>query len=450
MNEKNKALPNSQHSERAIINEQYKDKDIQSLLKDELQAKAKQAEENQIPFPVSVLPEPLSSFVREVSEVYSVPPEFPACAVLCAVSASVQKKIHLHNGKYINYPQLWLMLVAPPGVGKSEPLSLAFRKLTEWDKTSYEKYQEQMDNWKTECATARKDKSAEPTKPTYRQYLINDFTPESLYSTMFQNEYSITLFRDELSGWFSDFGRYNKNGEIQHYLSMFTNKDFKITRKTQEPQLISKPFISVAGSIQPEVLASALKNQSLIENGFASRFLFAYPKDIKKPHYSDKQVNQEVIGRYETLIEHLIKHIPHIDKSVELSIEAKKLYVNFVNAMTDKSNSTNENHIKAIYAKMEIHLLRIALILHIVEGVYNDELWMTYKIQAHTMQNAIEITKYFIRISLMLNDQNQISNFNLSDAIRLIEKEKGIVNKQAFADSIGVTRQYISKLCNQQ
>ena len=97
---------------------------------------------------------------------------------------------------------------------------------------------------------------------------------------------------------------------------------------------------------------------------------------------------------------------------------------------------------------MDIHLLRIVLILHIVEGVYDDVQWMTFKIQGNTMQYAINIVEYFISTSLMLYDQNNISNFNISDAIRLIEKEKGIANKQAFADSIGVTRQYISKLCN--
>ena len=264
---------------------------------------------------------------------------------------------------------------------------------------------------------------------------------------MFQNENSITLFRDELSGWFSDFGRYNKNGEVGHYLSMFNNSDLKINRKTQEPILIHKPFISVVGSIQPEVVSAILKNQSLIENGFASRFLFAYPKDIKKPYYSDKQVSQEVISRYDELIEHL-KRLPLIEKPVELSIEAKRLYVDFVNSLTDKSNKSTHNYIKAIYAKMDIHLLRIVLILHIVEGVYDDVQWMTFKIQGNTMQYAINIVEYFISTSLMLYDQNNISNFNISDAIRLIEKEKGIANKQAFADSIGVTRQYISKLCN--
>ena len=98
---------------------------------------------------------------------------------------------------------------------------------------------------------------------------------------------------------------------------------------------------------------------------------------------------------------------------------------------------------------MDIHLLRIALILFIVDSVYEDEVWKGNQILPDIMQRAIEIVNYFTSTSLMLYEQNHISNFNISDAIRLIEKEKGIVNKQAFAESIGVTRQYISKLCNQ-
>ena len=97
---------------------------------------------------------------------------------------------------------------------------------------------------------------------------------------------------------------------------------------------------------------------------------------------------------------------------------------------------------------MEIHVLRIAITLHIVEGVYNEELWTTYKIHGHTMQSAINISNYFIGTSLMLYNQNELSNFTVSDAIRLIDEKKGIGNKKAFADSIGVTRQFISKICN--
>ena len=159
------------------------------------------------------------------------------------------------------------------------------------------------------------------------------------------------------------------------------------------------------------------------------------------------QVNPFVLDKYYKLIEHLYM-LPTIEESVKLSVEAKRLYVDFSNSLTDKSNKSTENYIKAIYAKMDIHLLRIALILFIVDSVYEDEVWKGNQILPDIMQRAIEIVNYFTSTSLMLYDQNNISNFNISDAIRLIEKEKGIANKQAFADSIGVTRQYISKLCN--
>ena len=448
MEEQNKKAPsNPQNSEGAILNDQYKDININPLVDAEFHDIIEQAEVKQIPFPVTSFKEPLLSFITEIAGVYSVPPEFPACAALGAVSASLQKKINLYSGKYLNYPQIWLMLIAPPGVGKSEPLNLAFRKLAELDKNSFDIYNDSMGRWKSDCLLARKEKTVEPEKPNYRQHLINDFTPESLFSTMYHNENSITLFRDELSGWFSDFGRYNKSGEVGHYLSMFNNADLKINRKTQEPLLLHKPFISVVGSIQPEVVSAILKNQSLIENGFASRFLFAYPRNIKKPYYSDMQVNPFVLDKYYKLIEHLYM-LPTIEESVKLSVEAKRLYVDFSNSLTDKSNKSTENYIKAIYAKMDIHLLRIALILFIVDSVYEDEVWKGNQILPDIMQRAIEIVNYFTSTSLMLYEQNHISNFNISDAIRLIEKEKGIVNKQAFAESIGVTRQYISKLCN--
>lgn len=448
MNEKKEALLNPQNSERQMINEQYKDTDFETALKEDIQSNITKLEAKKNIFPVQSLPEPLLSFTKELRDVYSVPSEFPACAALGAVSAALRKKIRLNNGKYTNYPQLWIMLVAPPGIGKTEPLNLAFKPLAEIDKSSYQNYTESLSHWKTELAEARKDKTEEPDKPIYKQVLIDDFTPESLYQTMYNNSDSITLFRDELSGWFADFGRYNKSGEIQRYLSMFNNGQFTINRKSQETLLIHKPLLNVIGSIQPNVLNTALNNQNLIDNGFASRFLFAYPQNIKKPHYSDKTVDENITKDFYTLINHL-HSLPEIEEPVYLSDVAKELFIIFSNKLTDKANENSSELLKGMYSKTDIQLLRIALLLHIVKSVYNDELWSNNLILEDTMQQAIDICEYFITCSLSLLGETGINKISTAEAIKIIDKNSGIKNKQAFADSLGVTRQYISKVCNE-
>lgn len=442
------ALPNLPVSERALVNEQNKDIDFKTELQQHIQSNIAKMEVKQNIFPIHSLPEPLLSFTKEISNVYSVPSEFPACAALGAVSSALQKKIKLDDGKYINFPQLWIMLVAPPGIGKTEPLNIAFKPLAEIDKRNFKNYTENLSQWKIEVAEAKKTKTEEPDKPTNQQILIDDFTPESLYQTLYDNKDSITLFRDELSGWFADFGRYNNNGEIQRYLSMFNNVQFTINRKSQEPLLIHKPFLNVIGSIQPEVLNATLKNQKLIDNGFASRFLFAFPKNCKKPHYSDVRVNEIIINDFHSLINHT-HSLPQVEEPVYLSDDAKELFISFANRLTDVANTDNNNYIKGMYSKMEIQVLRIALVLHIVKCVYSEDLWRKNELLQDSMQQAIDICGYFITCSLSLYDDNTINAVSTADAIKIIEHNTGIKNKQAFADSIGVTRQYISKICNE-
>lgn len=109
-----------------------------------------------------------------------------------------------------------------------------------------------MSQWKIEVAEAKKTKTEEPDKPTNQQILIDDFTPESLYQTLYDNKDSITLFRDELSGWFADLVDTITTEKYKGIFFMFNNVQFTINRKSQEP-LLHKPFLNVIGSIQPEV-----------------------------------------------------------------------------------------------------------------------------------------------------------------------------------------------------
>jgi hypothetical protein len=340
------------------------------------------------------------------------------------------------------------MFVAPPGVGKSEPMAAAFRPLQRLDNLSYDAYQVELNNWKMECSEAKQTKSQEPEKPFYKQCLIDDFTPESLYQTMFRNNGAVSLCRDELSGWFADFGRYNKSGEISRYLSIFNNAQFCINRKSEEPLQIPEPFMTICGTIQPEVLDIALNNNSLKENGFASRFLYVYPREIKKQKYSEKTPNRIMLERYDELIKHCY-YLPKSENPFVLSPEAKVLFIEYANHTADLVNECSNNFLRATYAKMEIQVLRISLIIQILRGIYDNSEWLQGQISKDAIQYAINLCNYFNSNIVRVENIETTTKTTPMEAIKIIQKEYGIKNKQTFADSIGLTRQYISKLCNE-
>jgi hypothetical protein len=448
MTEKTKAPSDWLESNGAAKFEAYKNTNFIQKLKADLQAKSKLMDESETIFPIDGLPQVLLDFGMEISEVYGVPIEFPVLSALCAVSATIRKKFVVDSGKYKNFGQLWLMFVAPPGVGKTEPVSAAFRPLQKLDNLSYEAYQVELCNWRTACSDAKQYKTQEPEKPFFKQALMDDFTPESLYQTMFRNNGAVTLYRDELSGWFADFGRYNKNGEISRYLSIFNNAQFCINRKSEEPLQIPEPFMSICGTIQPEILDLALSENNLKENGFASRFLYVYPKEIKKQHYSEKVPNENTTNQYDQLIKHCY-HLPSSERPFSLSPEAKYIFIEYANQTADLVNDCSNNFLRATYAKMEIQVLRIALIIQIVRGVHNAVEAQQNTISKEALQYAIALCNYFKSNLQRIDTADNTPQILPIDAIKIIQKEYGIKNKQAFAESIGVSRQYISKICNE-
>ncbi|MEI7676932.1 MAG: DUF3987 domain-containing protein [Bacteroidales bacterium] len=448
MIDKKNAPSNFGEFEEAMNPEQYKSTNFIEKLKAEIHSNSMNSNANDTAFPINGLPQVILEFAIEISEVYGVPIEFPVMAALSAVSASIRKKISIDSGKYRNFGQLWVMLVAPPGVGKTEPVSAAFRPLQKLDNSSYDEYQLELSRWKAECTEAKQIKTQEPEKPFFKQCLIDDFTPESLYQTMFRNNGSISLYRDELSGWFADFGRYNKNGEISRYLSIFNNAQFCINRKSEEPLQIPEPFLTICGTIQPEVLNIALSSNTLKENGFASRFLYVYPKEVKKQKYSERTPDRSIMERYEKLITHCY-YLPKLENPFTLSQEARILFIKYANQTTDLVNNCSNNFVRATYAKMEIQVLRLALIVQIIRGIYDNVEWQQGLITKEAIQYAIKLCEYFNSKIILVDNTNIPSKMNSAEAIKTIQKEYGIKNKQAFADSIGITRQYVSKICNE-
>jgi len=448
MIDKKEAPSNLAVSEEANNQEQNKTTNFIQQLKAEIHANSMNSSANDTAFPINGLPQVILDFALEVSEVYGVPIEFPVMSALCAVSAAARKKFVIDSGKYKNFGQLWVMLVAPPGVGKTEPVAAAFRPLQKLDNASYDDYQLELSRWKVECAEAKQLKTQEPEKPFFKQCLIDDFTPESLYQTMFRNNGSISLYRDELSGWFADFGRYNKNGEISRYLSIFNNAQFCINRKSEEPLQIPEPFLTICGTIQPEVLNIALSSNTLKENGFASRFLYVYPKEVKKQKYSERIPDKLIVDRYEKLITHCY-YLSRVESPFTLSAEAKKLFIEYANQTTDLVNSCSNNFVRATYAKMEIQVLRLALIIQIIRGIYDNTEWQQGIITKEAMQYAIKLCDYFNSKIALVDTTNSPTKMNAAEAIKTIQKEYGIKNKQAFADAIGLSRQFISKICKE-
>jgi len=252
---------------------------------------------------------------------------------------------------------------------------------------------------------------------------------------------ALTIYRDELVGYFQDIGRYNRSGEVAHYLSCFDNRQFSIDRKSSDmPIFISKPILSMVGTVQPEVIQKIANGNSMRENGYLQRCLFVYPDEVSSPPYSKKELKQDLVNNYEKAITYLLNFPETVE--YELSQEAGDMYVSFYNEMTSATNGIPDDYMKALYSKMKIHALRLALVLAVIDTVENDG---TNEVSGEVMRYAVELCRYFVETGRKMYAPPPPPNLTSGDLYRALHQTYGIKNQTKFAESLGVSQQTVSK-----
>jgi len=410
-------------------------------------------------FPTKNLPPFVKQIATDIAETYGVPIEFPTMSIISAIGTALGSKARLTTDKYTNFPQLWTVIVAPSGVGKSEPLKIAYAPIRHREKQEYLRFQERMKEWKQQCLEAKQDGRPPPEKPKQQRILCSDTTPEALFGLLSDNQ-AITICRDELAGHFQDFGRYNKSGEVAHHLSSFDNSDFSVDRKGEEnAMMIFKPILSMVGTIQPTVLQEVANQNFMKENGYLQRCLFVFPTNVERPKYAQKSLKPDYVEAYNTFVEICLNYPENTEFT--LTPDASKLFINFANEISENVNATNDDYLKSLYAKMEIHALRLALILATINDSrgrptclpntptpvgrhVNNHGRKPVEVSPKSMQYAIDLCQYFIATGKKIHNPPEKVWTN-TEIYCLIDQEIGIKNVSKFSESLGIKRQNVEK-----
>jgi hypothetical protein len=87
--------------------------------------------------------------------------------------------------------------------------------------------------------------------------VADDTTIEALAGILESNPRGVLVARDELAGWVRAMDQYKggKGADRQIWLSLWSNAPISVDRKgSPEPVIVESPWVSVTGSIQPEIL----------------------------------------------------------------------------------------------------------------------------------------------------------------------------------------------------
>lgn len=356
------------------------------------------------------------------------------------VGTAVGKRLVIDDGKYQNYPCLWICNIAPSGSNKSTPMRFLLQPLKDRDAYNYGIYREELKLYK-----AAGDTKAE--KPVFNQFLVSDSTPEARNQVLSVNPNGVLLYRDELKGMIDDFGRYNRSGELSQLLSVFDSDNIIVNRKSDDTLLIEKPFMSILGSIQPSVLNETFGNELMMGNGFVQRWLFCFPDSVPPAMYSDEVIPSSVANDWRSFIYNLLMYDFNAEGGkLYLRGEAKKVYIEYYNRL-QLIKVDADDYMAAVYSKLQIYVIRWAGIAHILGNNPSS-----VDISPGEMEYSCRCMDYFERCAekvyhILCNGKNRpearpMGNEEMVARLYFANKPK---SQRAFADALGVSQPYIAK-----
>lgn len=363
-------------------------------------------------FPFEVFPLPVQKIITATNENLNFPIDFIGASLLYAISVAVGNTHNVEVKKGFQQSAiLYLAIVARSGTTKSHPLSFAIHPIIECDKRSYRQYEQQRQEYEKAVGLSKKEREKqdidEPIKPVWHRFLLSDFTPEALADVHKFNKRGIGVYVDELAAWFKNFNRYNKGSEMEFWLSQWSGKPINIDRKTGEPIFIPMPFISVAGTIQKGIL-NELAKDSRAQNGFIDRILFVIPDNIQKEYWSETDLPPDIFENWERIISNLLKLSVSNDDTLNPSPEilrftpeAKKLLFEWQKANTDQCNQAENEALSGIFSKMDMYVLRLALLLEMLRFACNESDKQAVSIEA--VQGAVKLVEYFKNSAVKVN-----------------------------------------------
>ena len=282
--------------------------------------------------------------------------------------------------------------------------------ITEWSKTKAE------------------NRGEKPPKPTRKRYLSKDINYDGLVSILQDNPRGILSKVDELSGYFTRMNKFTngKGDDEQKDLSLFNGGSLSKDRMSAS-YFIPRSSVSVVGGIQWEKLQELQKQKGFEDSaGILSRWLFC-AADLPDPYIdlkNDPDIDPAFYEANKTLTQKLL-NLPEQD--YPLSPGAKKRFQKFQHKLVDKRKVEPLAALASAYPKFETYTARIALILHLVWGVSNNNVEAV--VSEETMAAAIKIVTWFmgqLRYILAYNNPSLKMEGTALKVLELLQKKQSL------------------------
>lgn len=318
-------------------------------------------------FPTDLLPPILRDYVESIRVAVDCDPVYATLPCLALVSAAIGGAL-VASPKYgwEEPPSLWACVVADSGTAKSPAAAFSLKIAEEIEDGLADQHASKLAEWERRIEDGSLNKKENPA-PVREYFRADNVTIERLTENLSTSPRGLFAYSDELAAWFGRLTAYKGRGggsDVSQWLSLFDGGPVSYQRRTGQPRdvRVSRGVVTVAGGIQPAILARCMGDESYTDSGLAARLVFTMPPK-RVPRWSDHEINRDVYDRFRGAVQFLRKlPFDRTPGTVPLAFDALALFKAFNNATAENAEGYDGGPMAAALPKMIRIALRLALI----------------------------------------------------------------------------------------
>jgi len=380
-------------------------------------------------FPLHHLPQAIRGFCRAVSESVQVPYDYPALTILGALSVAARGRyeVVVQGTSHREPLVLQTVLFADSGTRKSNSFAIVKKPLTKYEREQRRIDEVELAAWEIEFELAEKEVTAakrgknplpitiesmvrdlddiKRRRPIVTRLIADDVTPERLGTIIAEQNGPIGVMAPE-GGFFGNIsGRYNQGIPNMEYVLRGHNGEPLIIDRMGREAMVYAAFVTLAISLQPEIVNELASVPGFRGKGMAARLLPSFPaspvgqRDVRK----SKAIPPEEENTWTSILTTILNQAEEASVSewgeytpyvLSLSSEAKELYYLYSEHVERQlSKGGGLSTIRDWGGKMVGHALRIAGLFHLVERGSEA---IAYPIGKQSLVAAIGVMEYFV------------------------------------------------------
>ena len=282
---------------------------------------------------------------RDYTEQTESPEMFHIWCGLSALSASTQRKVYIDRSYFQIYPNLYVVIVSPPGsCRKSSAMSYARSLLDQVPEINIES------NKMTPQALI-KSLSSQPLKQATTKTTAKSQKGVQLKKVcatiLWSSEFSVTLGSDA-----------NQTGMLSLLTDLFDcPNSWKYETLSRGREVLSNVFLGILGATTPDWLSTSIPTDA-IGGGFTSRIIFVSQSRRRRNNPWPK-MSPKLLALRDALVHDLLE-IAQLEGPMKITKEAEEFYDHWYNALDPHYM---DERFWGYVERKPVHLLKVAMLI---------------------------------------------------------------------------------------